>query len=745
MHSFSAYKKRVGARGGVMPVGGLLHPRGGTMGYCKGLFKHLALFALALIVVACGSGGSPAPSSPSPPPSNPLPSVSSLSPDNALVGGADFTLTVNGSGFISSSVIRWNGSDRTTTFVSSVQLTATVPASDIAAAGTAQVTVFTPSPGGGTSNAATFAINNPLPDVSSLTPPSLLVGGADFTLTVNGSSFIADSVVQWNGTDRTTTFVSATELQAAIPAADIAVAGTAQVTVVNPAPGGGTSSALTVTILNPVPGITFLSPASAEAGGADLTLSVEGGGFVPGSIVRWNGGDRTTTFVSSTQLEASISATDIQTGGTAEVSVFNLSPGGGTSNTLLFFTFLRLITKDLIFDPFTRKIYASLPGSAPMGNSLVPLDPEAGTVGTSFFIGSEPGKLAISDDGQALYVSLDGAAAVRRFDIPSQTAGLQFSLGSDSFFGPFFVEDMEVMPGNPDTIAVSRKNLGISPRHAGVAIYENGVQLPNTTPRHTGSNVIEFSDSPSTLYGYNNETTEFGFRRMSVDASGVTTLDATGNIISGFGVDIEFAGGFIYSTTGKVVDPSVLALVGSFPGISFGALVEADSTVNKVFYLVPVGGIGNTHTLVAFDPDTFTQVGSLDIGGVGGNPGSLIRWGQDGLAFRTSDDQIFLIRTPLVLPPAASGNPLPVLNALSPSSAAAGGPNFILTVSGSNFVLGSAVQWNGDERTTTFVSSTELKAAISASDIAAAGAALVTVINPAPGGGPSSSLNFTIN
>ncbi|MEE8608248.1 MAG: hypothetical protein V3S55_11640 [Nitrospiraceae bacterium] len=715
------------------------------MGYCNSLFKHLALFALSLIVVACGSGGSPAPSSPSPPPSNPLPSVSSLSPDNTLVGGADFTLTVNGSGFISSSVIRWNGSDRTTTFVSNVQLTATVPASDIAAAGTAQVTVFTPSPGGGTSNAATFAINNPLPDVSSLTPPSLLVGGADFTLTVNGSSFIADSAVQWNGTDRTTTFVSATELQAAIPAADIAVAGTAQVAVVNPAPGGGTSSALTVTILNPVPGITFLSPASAEAGGADLTLSVEGGGFVPGSIVRWNGGDRTTTFVSSTQLEASISATDIQTGGTAEVSVFNLSPGGGTSDTLLFFTFLRLITKDLIFDPFTRKIYASLPGSAPMGNSLVPLDPETGTVGTSFFIGSEPGKLAISDDGQALYVSLDGAAAVRRFDIPSQTAGLQFSLGSDSFFGPFFVEDMEVMPGNPNTIAVSRKNLGISPRHAGVAIYENGVQLPNTTPRHTGSNVIEFSDSPSTLYGYNNETTEFGFRRMSVDASGVTTLDATGNIISGFGVDIEFAGGFIYSTTGKVVDPSVPALAGSFPGISFGALVEADSTVNKVFYLVPVGGIGNTHTLVAFDPDTFTQVGSLDIGGVGGNPGSLIRWGQDGLAFRTSDDQIFLIRTPLVLPPAASGNPLPVLNALSPSSAAAGGPNFILTVSGSNFVLGSAVQWNGAERTTTFVSSTELKAAISASDIAAAGAALVTVINPAPGGGPSSSLNFTIN
>jgi hypothetical protein len=55
--------------------------------------------------------------------------------------------------------VRWNGSNRTTTFVSSTQLTATIPASDIAVAGTAQVTVFTPTPGGGTSSAQTFTIN----------------------------------------------------------------------------------------------------------------------------------------------------------------------------------------------------------------------------------------------------------------------------------------------------------------------------------------------------------------------------------------------------------------------------------------------------------------------------------------------------------------------------------------------------------------------------------------------------------
>jgi hypothetical protein len=94
-----------------------------------------------------------------------------------------------------------------------------------------------------------------------------------------------------------------------------------------------------------------------------------------------------------------------------------------------------------------------------------------------------------------------------------------FTLGADSFFGAYSVEDMAVVPGSPQVVAVSRKNTGVSPRHAGVAIYDNGIQRPITTPRHTGSNVIEFG-SATRLYGYNNESTEYGFRRMTVDASG---------------------------------------------------------------------------------------------------------------------------------------------------------------------------------------------------------------------------------
>jgi uncharacterized protein (TIGR03437 family) len=93
----------------------------------------------------------------------------------------------------------------------------------------------------------------------------------------------------------------------------------------------------------------------------------------------------------------------------------------------------------------------------------------------------------------------------------------------------------------------------------------------------------------------------------------------------------------------------------------------------------------------------------------------------------------------------AGMNPAPNLLGLNPVSAAAGDPGFKLTVTGSNFVNGAIVRWNGTDRQTTFVSATQLTAAIPASDLATAGTASVTVFNPAPGGGASTARNFTIS
>ena len=115
-------------------------------------------------------------------PNNPAPSTSYISPEsiNGDLNGnaAGFTLTVNGSDFVSGSVIRWNGEDRTTTFVNSGQLTASITSADLTVYGTVPVTVFNPLPGGGVSNSQIFTVVDPAPAVTHFDPSH---GSTDFS------------------------------------------------------------------------------------------------------------------------------------------------------------------------------------------------------------------------------------------------------------------------------------------------------------------------------------------------------------------------------------------------------------------------------------------------------------------------------------------------------------------------------------------------------------------------------------
>jgi hypothetical protein len=276
------------------------------------------------------SGAAPPPPPPPPPPTG-APKLASLSPHSVASGAPGFTLTVTGSNFVSSSVVRWKGANRATAFVNATTLTASISASDVATAGTANVTVAN---GTSVSNALVFQItpSAPPPTLSTMSPSSATAGSLGFTLTVTGNNFVNGSVVRWRGANRTTAFVNATQLNATIPASDIAAVGTALVTVGNP--GGVVSNGVTFTITSASGKLKSMSPASALQGGSGFTLSVTGSGFVNGSIVRWKGANRLpTTFVNSTQLTAAIPASDIAAAGTANVTVIT---SGVVSNTLTF-------------------------------------------------------------------------------------------------------------------------------------------------------------------------------------------------------------------------------------------------------------------------------------------------------------------------------------------------------------------------------------------------------------------------
>jgi hypothetical protein len=185
--------------------------------------------------------------------SNPVPTITTLNPSSVVAGASGFTLTVNGTGFVAGSVVKFDGSSRATTFGSSTQITAAITAGDIASATTHTITVFNPAPAGGTSSGSTLTVASPpsAPAITSINPTSVAAASAQFTLTINGSNFVNTSTVRVDGAARATMFVNSGQLTATILPSDVASSGTRTITVFTPAPGGGTSSGTTLTVTGP--------------------------------------------------------------------------------------------------------------------------------------------------------------------------------------------------------------------------------------------------------------------------------------------------------------------------------------------------------------------------------------------------------------------------------------------------------------------------------------------------------------
>ncbi|MBZ5658861.1 MAG: hypothetical protein LAO08_00500 [Acidobacteriia bacterium] len=268
------------------------------------------------------------------------PGVPTLSQTSAAVGSPALTLILAGNNILPCSVAQWVSVSNATTPLATTyipgtaggaaSLSVTLPSSDFVAAGTAQVEVVNPAPGGGASGGSAFTISPPaIASVTASSTASCTLTG--LTLTVNGTNFVNGSVVNWNGSPRVTTFGSATQLTAQLTSADTAFQGTLPVTVTTgPVLSNSFNFTVTAPTALPVPAISAILPANATAGTSAITLSVTGGNFLPCSVVQWNGVNLPTTFDSTTQqLTAPVPATDILAVGTAQITVFNPTAGGG--------------------------------------------------------------------------------------------------------------------------------------------------------------------------------------------------------------------------------------------------------------------------------------------------------------------------------------------------------------------------------------------------------------------------------
>ncbi|MCX6693590.1 MAG: DUF3344 domain-containing protein [Methanomicrobiales archaeon] len=636
------------------------------------------------------------------------PTILSLNPSSATAGGTDFTIFLTGQNFTSQSEVQWNGVNRTKTYISPTNMSAAIFATDIASPGAALVMVFNPG-GGGLSNIVGFTINSTnAPIITSLSPSGVNAGMGPFTLVVTGSNFLSNSVIRWNGVNRTTTYISASNLTVPITAADVSTPGTAIVTVFNPS-GGGLSNEKTLSI-NPFnsPVITSLSPSGVNAGMGAFTLVVTGSNFLPNttisnSTVRWNGVDRPTTYISTSNLIATINTADVATPGNATVTVYN-SGGGGLSNE-----------KTLSINPTGTPVIASInPTSATAGGStgftLI--------VTGSNFIPSSVVRWNGADRTTSYTSSTNLTATINPADIATAGTGLVNVFNP----GPGWVSNtvqFQVTAQNP------------VPSIAGISPTSKNCGDTSFTLTVTGTNFINGS---KVRWNGVEKTTTYG---------SATTL--TAQITA---ADIAAAG----TPEVTVVNPT--------PGGGTSNVVSFTVNSNPAPSL---SAITPTHIMAGTDGFTLT------VSGTNFNEKTTIRWrGVDRettyLSATSLSTEIYTedltedvtIAVTVFNPPCGGGAstaitftidpvPAPILTVIAPETITAGSDGFILEVTGSDFVEGSSVRWDGVDLDTVYISSSSLEADVPAENIGSPGAADITVFNPPPGGGTSDALTLTIS
>ena len=665
----------------------------------------------------------------------PAPTLTSISPTGVLAGSPDFTLTVNGTNFVNiaaNSVVEWNGNALPTTRVSSTQMTATVRAADVATGGTFPVTVFTPAPGGGTSLAIPFAVNNPVPvgapdltitqtrnepplTVATATQPALVcVAGTavppqlrtegytelvgDITLVCTGGQLPAAGTLipQAN---------IVVNLQGSITSRLIGSGSEALLLIDEPgAIGlGGVGPAETQNLCTtPLTGCQAYVGTVSNAGGTDIGAVYPAGSGTPAPNVYQGvtSGSQVTFFGVPILPPAGNDTSRVYRITNLRVNANGITGGGAGFQSVLAQTSVNnvqvSVTNPLVTVGYIQASFAGSFRNAANSGPVSPVDPYQGNSQTSQLV------------------------AILRF---SELFGTAFKTRVNGGF--IYPETVQGYPAAIQNIPGAIYNT-----ESGFISSFNGAPLQDTVGANT----------------YTAGLADYGTRLKAVFSnipSGMSVYVSTVNLIGtngttpATGLSPDYA--FLVNTESGI-DPVTPTLDGEW---QLPTNTTTPMAVWEVAQTLP-SAVENYDfgVYVTFNNANVTTPGISVALSYAPTPTAPFSASAAGQASNSLGIPRFALAPTSGGIPFTSGYPVPTLASLSPTSAGAGGSAFTLTVNGSNFVDGSVVNWNTNSLATTYVSATQLTASVPATLIASAGIATVTVVNP--GAVASGGVGFTI-
>lgn len=733
---------------------------------------------------------------------NAVPFLTSLTPNFIIAGGGDTKVTLTGSYFVTSSTINYSGHILIPQFVNSTTLNVTIPASSIAGAGLYPVNVSNPVPGGGLSNSATFTVNNPAPILTALSPAAVVPGSGEFRLTLSGNNFVSSSTITFDNQLLIPGFINSTQINVTVPGSLIASAHTATVTLNNPTPGGGISNILNLIVNTP----PVANAGINQNGTVGTKVTIDGRKSYdsdPGDLIAFHWLLLSVPAGSTISLGNSTSVTPAFTpdiAGTYQVQLIvndgktNSAPStvtitaysgnsppnadrGGDLNALVGQNVTLDGRKSL--DPDNDKIsYQWSLLSAPAGSTttvidstsvipsltpdlagnyqlqLVVTDVYNNTGGATINISASSTNAAPMAKGgrdqnvlTGSLVTLDGTGSKDPNGFPlsyqwsfvSVPAGSTTTIGNSTAPNPAFTPDL-----SGDYLIKLVVNNGTSNSAPGLVIIR--AASPNAAPNAVaGADQLIYQTDTVTLDGSassdpNGDPLTYAWLMVSTPAGSQAAFSNTTAVNPTFVADVN--GAYVARLT-----------VSDGVNSSFADVVVVKT---KALISIALGPVNPAITLG--QTVAFTATGTF-VDSTSKNLTNLVSWSSSNLAVATVNS----FGTATALQPGTSQiaasygsiasplqtltvtNPVPQISSLSPASIDAGSGDFLLTITGSNFLPTSTVSFRGQILTPQYVSSGQINVTVPASAVNTPGSAQVSVANPSPGGGASNSLTFAIN